>query len=317
VASDLSLVVQESEGRPRLDLFLARRLPDASRTTIKRWILGGSVRLAGRRLKPSSRLDPGDRITVSIPPPAPSRLIPEAIPLAVIHEDQDLLVVDKAPGMVVHPGAGQREGTLVHALLARRGGLSSIGGEERPGIVHRLDRDTSGLLVVARNDAAHRDLSRQFASRQVGKVYWALVWGLPVPSQGRIEVPLGRHPVVRTRMAVRHVGGREAVTEYRVAERFGPFSLLEVRIRTGRTHQIRVHLRHSGHPVAGDRRYGGADFRKVRIPAIRDCLSAFGRLALHAALLEFRHPASGARMRFEARLPADFERLLQRLRIGS
>jgi 23S rRNA pseudouridine1911/1915/1917 synthase len=252
---------------------------------------------------------------VEIPESVPSGLVPEPIPLTVIHEDRDLLVVFKPAGMVVHPGAGVRTGTLVHALLARSQTLSSIGGEDRPGIVHRLDRDTSGLLVVARNDVAHRALSREFAGRRVGKVYLALVWGSPVPSRGRIDVPLGRHPTARTRVAVRPAGGRQAVTDYRVIEFLGPLSMVEVKILTGRTHQIRVHLRHRGHPVVGDTRYGGSHFRQIRDLPLRSALEDFGHLALHATLLEFRHPSTGERMRFQAPLPADFELLLQRLRV--
>ena len=311
---NLALVVDESEDRPRLDLFLARRLPDASRSSIRRWILSGDVSLEGRRLKPSSRLRPGDRIVLAIPAPKPSHLIPEPIPVRVLHEDADLLVVLKPAGMVVHPGAGVRSGTLVHALLAREDSLSHVGGEERPGIVHRLDRDTSGLLVVARNNAAHRSLSSQFAARRVGKIYLALVWGTPDPPKGRIEAPLGRHPTVRTRIAIRPVGGREAVTEFRTLETLGSFTFLEVRILTGRTHQIRVHLRHLGHPVVGDTRYGGSGFRQLRSPRLREVLEAFGRLALHASVLEFVHPSTGVALRFHAPLPDDFERLLSRLR---
>jgi len=216
--------------------------------------------------------------------------------------------------MVVHPGAGLRSGTLVHALLGRGGSLSGAGGPERPGIVHRLDRETSGVLVVARNNRTHRALSEQFASRQVGKIYHTLVWGSPDPPADRIEVPLGRHLVVRTRMAVRHGGGRPAITEYRTLEKLGSFTFLEVRILTGRTHQIRVHLRHRGHPVAGDKRYGGIGFGILRPPGLRQVLEEFGRLALHASVLEFRHPATGEKLHFRAPLPPDFALLLDRLR---
>lgn len=312
--SKVALVVAESEGRPRLDLYLARHLPDASRAAIQRWILSGRVTLEGRGLKPSHRLRPGDRIQVEIRAAVPASLVAEPIPVSVLHEDQDLLVVLKPAGMVVHPGAGVRTGTLVHALLSREGSLSTIGGEERPGIVHRLDKETSGLLVVARNDRAHRALSRQFATRQVGKIYHALVWGRPDPPRGRIDLPLGRHPTARTRVAVRRVGGREAITEYRTLERLGSFTLLEIRILTGRTHQIRVHLRHVGHPVVGDSRYGGNQFRSLRSPLLRQSLETFGRLALHASILEFRHPSTGAAMRLAAPLPEEFDRLIRQLR---
>jgi 23S rRNA pseudouridine1911/1915/1917 synthase len=189
-----------------------------------------------------------------------------------------------------------------------------VGGEERPGIVHRLDRETSGLLVVARNDSAHRNLSSQFSQREVSKVYLTLVWGEPVPARGRIEASLGRHPVARTRMAVRSAGGRSAITEYETLERMAGFAFLTVRILTGRTHQIRVHLKHRGHPVVGDSEYGGHRFHAIGRPELREPLAAFGRLALHAHRLEFRHPDTAEPLRFEAPLPADFALLLERLR---
>jgi 23S rRNA pseudouridine1911/1915/1917 synthase len=313
----VALVVDPSEGRPRLDLFLVRHLPESSRAAIRRWILSGNVTVEGKRAKPSAHLRPGDRVRVEIPAAAPTRLIPEPFPLEILHEDDDLIVVLKPPGMVVHPGAGAARGTLVHALLARPGSLSQIGGEERPGIVHRLDRDTSGLLVVAKNDAAHRSLSGQFSGRAVNKVYLALVWGRLDPPRGRIEAPIGRHPASRTRMAVRRAGGREAVSEYATRESLGPFSFLEVRIHTGRTHQIRVHLSHLRHPIVGDSRYGGDGLRTLRSAPAKACLGSFLRLALHAHRLEFRHPSSGEPLRFEAPLPEDFERLLDCLRAVS
>jgi 23S rRNA pseudouridine1911/1915/1917 synthase len=314
MARPVALVVDRDGGRMRLDLFLARRLTGESRAEIQRLILAGRVTLNGRVLKRSARVHPGDRILVSLAAPAPSRLTPERIPVTVLYEDSDLLVALKPAGMVVHPGAGVSRGTLVHALLGREGSLSAVGGGERPGIVHRLDRETSGVLVVARNDRTHRALSGQFASRSVGKIYYTLVWGRPDPPWGRIDAPVGRHPVARTRMAVRRSGGRAAVTEYRVLETLGPFAFLEVRTLTGRTHQIRVHLRHRGHAIVGDARYGGAGFSSVRSPALRSLLQAFGRLALHAAVLEFSHPATGERLRFQAELPADFSALLSGLR---
>ena len=307
-------LVVEGGGRTRLDRYLMTRLQGESRTSIQRLILGGHVRLEGKHLKPSAFLRPGDRIRVEFPDPVPSHLTPESIPLEIVHRDPSFLVISKAPGMVVHPGAGRRTGTLVNALLALQGGLSQVGGEERPGIVHRLDRETSGLLVVARTDTAHRNLSAQFSQREVTKIYLTLVWGEPVPSRGRIDAALGRHPVSRTRMTVREAGGRKAVTEYEALERMAGFTFLKVRILTGRTHQIRVHLKHLGHPVAGDSEYGGNRFTAVKRPELREPLVAFGRLALHAHRLEFRHPDTGEPLRFEAPLPADFELLLERLR---
>ncbi|HEV8376963.1 MAG TPA: RluA family pseudouridine synthase [Candidatus Polarisedimenticolia bacterium] len=307
-------LIVEGAGNPRLDRYLMEHLSGESRTSIQRLILEGHVHLEDKSLKPSTRVRSGDRLLVEIPDPVPSPLSPEAIPLDILHRDPSFLVVLKPSGMVVHPGAGRKTGTLVHALLALEGSWSSLGGEERPGIVHRLDRDTSGLLVVARNDEAHRNLSAQFASRRVTKIYQALVWGTPAPARGRIDAPLGRHPVVRTRMSVRKTGGRVAISEYESIERLGPFTLLQVRILTGRTHQIRVHLKHAGHPVVGDLEYGGARFSSLRREPERKAAEAFGRLALHAQHLEFLHPVTGEPMRFEAPLPPDFALLLARLR---
>ena len=316
MARTLELVV-EAEGHSRLDRYLMSRLPGESRASVQRLITAGLVSLEGRPLKASARIRSGDRIRVQIPDPLPARLGAEPIPLEIVHEDPLFLVVAKPPGMVVHPGAGRRTGTLVNALLARGEGFSRVGGEERPGIVHRLDRETSGLLVVARNDAAHRHLSAQFAARSVTKLYLALAWGEMVPAHGRIDAPLGRHPVARTRMAVRNHDGRAAMTEYESLERLDLFTLLGVRILTGRTHQIRVHLKHRGHPVVGDAAYGGDRFNAVRQTEIREALEAFGRLALHAHRLEFRHPETDRPLCFEAPLPADFSLLLEKLRRDS
>jgi 23S rRNA pseudouridine1911/1915/1917 synthase len=308
----VELVVGPDEGS-RLDLFLLQRLAGHSRTSVKRLIDAGLVRRDGKPVKPSTRLHPGEQLTVEMPGPVNPRLQPEAIPLDILCQDPNFLVIAKPPGLVVHPGAGRRSGTLVNALLSLEGEISRMGGEERPGIVHRLDRETSGVLVVARNDAAHRNLAAQFAARQVTKIYLALVWGNPAPVRGRIEAPLGRHPVVRTRMSVRRAGGRPAVTEYETLQSFRNFSLLRVRILTGRTHQIRVHLKHLGHPVVGDTVYGGSRFSVVRDARTREALESFGRLALHALRLEFDDPASGQRRSFEAPPPADFERLARDL----
>jgi 23S rRNA pseudouridine1911/1915/1917 synthase len=308
--------VPEASRGIRLDRFLAGVLPGESREAIQRWIHAGAVRReGGGLLKPASRLRPGDRIRVEIPDSPPGFVLqPEPIPLDVVHADAELLVVVKPAGMVVHPGAGARTGTLVHALLGGRYDLSRAGGADRPGIVHRLDKETSGLLVIARNDRAHRALAAQFAAREVRKVYLALVWGSPVPASGRIEAAIGRDPRSRTRMSVRPAKGRSALTEYRTCELLGPVTLLEIRLLTGRTHQIRVHLRHRGHPIVGDATYGGRRYEAARPRRVREALEEFGRMALHAARLEFVHPASGKRVRFEAPLPGDFAALLERLR---
>jgi len=304
----------EDSGHGRLDRYLLDRLPGESRASIQRLIAGGHVRLEGRVLKASTKVRPGDRLRVEIPEPVATGITPEAIPLNIVHQEASFMVISKPSGMVVHPGAGRRTGTLVNALLALEGGFSGIGGALRPGIVHRLDRETSGLLIVARTDPAHRNLSAQLARREVKKIYLTLVWGHPVPSRGRIEAPVGRHPVSRTRMAVRTSGGRLAVTDYETLERIGGFALLRVRIHTGRTHQIRVHLKHRGHPVVGDRDYGGRRFSSLSNPAMERLLASFDRLALHAHSLEFHHPESGEPLAFESPLPREFLTLLEEMR---
>jgi len=308
----LELVVEDPQ-ELRLDRYLLRRLPDQSRASIQRLIAGGHVLLGGKPARPAARVRHGDSILVDFPDPAPETLVPETIPLQIVHDDPAFLVISKPAGLVVHPGAGRRTGTLVHALLALGGGWSKTGGAGRPGIVHRLDRDTSGLLVVARDDAAHRSLASQFEARQVNKLYDALVWGHPAPARGRIEAPLGRHPVTRTRMAVR-AGGRVAISEYASKEAFPSFTLMEIRILTGRTHQIRVHLKHLGHPVVGDREYGGMRAVSLRDSEVRGAVERFGRLALHARRLELKHPRTGEPMRFEVPVPPDFAELLDALR---
>ncbi len=246
---------------------------------------------------------------IEIPEPVAAEPAAEAIPLEIVFEDEHLLVLDKPAGLVVHPGAGRASGTLVNALLHRVKDLSGVGGVLRPGIVHRLDRGTSGLLVVAKDDASHRALAAQFASRAVEKEYLALVLGVPAPRQGEIDKPIGRHPVQRKRMAVRS-GGREARSSYRVLEAFDGAALLRVTIHTGRTHQIRVHLAAIGHPVAGDAIYGGGR----RPPAAAAALALLDRPALHAARLAVDHPADGRRLRFESPLPPDIEGVVGLLR---
>jgi 23S rRNA pseudouridine1911/1915/1917 synthase len=248
--------------------------------------------------------------------PAPQAAVPiaEDIPIAVVHEDRHLLVVDKPAGLVVHPGAGRATGTLVNALLHRVRDLSGIGGVLRPGIVHRLDRGTSGLLVVAKDDASHLALSRQFSGRTVEKEYLAVVLGVPRAKEGTIDVPIGRDPVHRQRMSVRAPRGRTARSTYRLVEAFDDAALLRVRIATGRTHQIRVHLAALGHPVAGDPTYGGKRRPASGQPETRVALEALTRPALHAARLAFTHPATGERLTFESPLPPDLESLLIALR---
>jgi len=312
-----SLAVDEAGSGERLDRWLAGAMPDLSRARLQAIITGGGVLVDGRVARPSLRLKTGQAISVRLPAPQPAVPLPEDIPLAVIYEDRHLLVVDKPAGLVVHPGAGRATGTLVNALLHRVRDLSGIGGVVRPGIVHRLDRGTSGLLVVAKDDASHLALSRQFSGRTVDKEYLAVVLGVPRALEGTIDVPIGRDPVHRKRMSVRAPRGRAARSTYRLVEAFDGAALLRVRIATGRTHQIRVHLSALGHPVAGDLTYGGRSRPASRRPEARAALEGLSRPALHAAHLAFTHPASGERLSFSSPLPADLEALLAALRSAS
>ena len=301
----------ESRGQ-RLDRTLAERLPGESRASLQRLMRGGRVLVAGRPARPSDKVRGGERVEIDRPAPEPSTLAAEDLPLAVLHEDADLLVIDKPPGQTVHPGAGARGGTVVNALLYHCRDLSGVGGVERPGIVHRLDKDTSGALVVAKNDLAHRALAAQFKARAVDKIYEALVWGRPRAGRGVVDSPIGRHPTARTRMAVRSEG-RASRTAYRVLYTRGPVSFLEIRPETGRTHQIRVHLSSLAHPIVGDRLYGGRkDLVRLDAP-FGEILRAYSGLALHARRLAFTHPRSGERLAFEAPRPRDLQDLLDRL----
>jgi 23S rRNA pseudouridine1911/1915/1917 synthase len=300
-------IVAERDAGQRLDAFLAR-VSGLSRARVQRLIQDGQVLAGGHPQKPHHRVTPGEPIELRVPPPEPLDLIPEAIPLDILYEDQDFLVLNKPAGMVVHPGAGRTTGTLVHALLAHCETLPGIGGVERPGIVHRLDRDTSGVLVVAKTEAAHHSLSRQFKGRQVRKTYLALVHGEVRHETGRIQAAIGRREHDRKRMGVRARGGREARTAYRVLRRFPGSTLLEIGLETGRTHQIRVHLAHIGHPVVGDGVYGG---KRGRRRAGSDGPPAERQL-LHAWRLGFHHPRTGAWMEFTAPVPEDL-----RCQVGS
>ena len=309
------LTVTPEESRRRLDRLLAGRFPSHSRSYLQKLIRGGSVLIGGAAARqPSRAVAVGEVVDVAFPPPRPTALRPEDVPLSILHEDDDLLVIDKPAGMVVHPGAGAAAGTLVHALLHHCRGLSGIGGVERPGIVHRLDKQTSGVLVAAKNDAAHRALTRQFHDRTVEKEYAAVVWGIPRRRAGVVDLPIGRDRVQRVRISTRTASPRAAVTAYRVAEPMRGFCLLEVHPRTGRTHQIRVHLKELGHPIVGDAVYGGARWSQAADAGLRQRLRSFTRLALHARRLSFTHPSTGLRLSFEAPLPADFEALLEALR---
>jgi 23S rRNA pseudouridine1911/1915/1917 synthase len=288
----------EDAGR-RLDLYLASRLPQLSRTRIQELIDQGRVHINERLARPAQRVTPGDVIDIEILPRPPLRAAPEEIPLDVLYEDEDVIVVNKPAGMVVHAGAGADKGTLVNALLHHFGALSALGGNLRPGIVHRLDRGTSGAMVVARNDVAHRALGEQFRSRAVSKSYVALLHGRMPKDCGTIERPIVRDPQRRTRMTARLGRGRAAQTNWRVLLRLGNFTLLEAEPRTGRTHQIRAHFAAVGHPLAGDTTYGAP--RQIRVG--RASLAPLGRVFLHAACLKFAHPRTGASI--EVRAPLD------------
>ena len=300
-AKKLELVVPREAARLRLDQFLARDLPRFSRSRIQQLIRKQFVTLNGSPARPRDLLREGDHIVVNEPAPEKIDTQPEAIPLDVLYEDNDLIVINKPAGLVVHPGAGQREHTLVNALLHHFPRLSGIAGKERPGIVHRLDKETSGCLVVAKNDEAHRGLSAQFEARTVEKVYLALVAGRLRKSAGTIEEKIGRHPKDRQRMSVQSKRGRTAKTEYRVISSSSEISLIECKLHSGRTHQIRVHLHHLGHPILGDKVYGG---RFVK---------TFPRQMLHAWKLGFEHPRTRDWKTFEAALPQDFQKALNSL----
>jgi 23S rRNA pseudouridine1911/1915/1917 synthase len=301
----------EEAAGSRLDSFLASQMPEISRTRLRRAIEDGDVLVNDREVKPSYRLRAGDQVEIDLPEPPPVELIPEAIPLDIVYEDDDLIVVNKPAGMVVHPGAGVSSGTLANALAHHFNQLSSAAGRIRPGIVHRIDKDTSGLLVVAKNDFAHERLSEQFQLRRVLKIYYALVYGQVSPESGEINERIGRSPHHRTRMAVLKGGaGREALTRYEVEKRYDEFTLLRVRIKTGRTHQIRVHLAHIGHPVAGDSTYGPGRETSIKNAQARRAIRSLGRAFLHAARLGFEHPRSGKQLEFDSRLPAELESVL-------
>ena len=308
--------VPEDKAGTRLDRLLAETLPALSRTRVRALIECGAIGLAdGAGLgDPNYRVKAGQVVVVAVPevvPPVPEA---QAMDLAVVYEDEHLIVIDKPAGLVVHPAPGNPDRTLVNALIAHCGAsLSGIGGVGRPGIVHRLDKDTSGLLVAAKHDAAHRGLARQFAAHDIQRAYYALVWGRPEPRQGEISGNIGRNPANRKKMAVVSRGGKAALTRYRVIEPVGTAaSLLDCRLATGRTHQIRVHLAQRGHPVIGDPLYGGGCGRRLRHapPAVRQTVSDVNRQALHAYLIGFEHPVSGDRIRFQTEKPLFFNRIM-------
>lgn len=306
--------VTDAEAGIRLDKYLAAHLPGMSRAALQRLITAGQVQTSAEVPTARYRVRQGERITLHIPPPRPSQLVAEDITLPIVYEDETLLVINKPPGLVVHPAPGHASGTLVNALLFHCTALSGIGGEERPGIIHRLDKDTSGLLLVAKQDHSHRVLSEQLQARQVQRRYLALVRGSPASVRGTIDAPIGRHPQHRQKMAVVRQGGRAARTHYEVLESWGAISLLRLTLDTGRTHQIRVHLAHIGHAVLGDPLYHSGMLRWPQQLAMERTIHAFPRQALHAAELRFQHPDRGDWLEFTAPLPHDMAALLAGIR---
>jgi len=305
-------VTAEFSGR-RLDHVLAAQIADRTRSQIQRLIKQGMANVGDKVGHASTVVREGDLITLEIPPPEPATPQPEALPIAIVYDDADVVVVDKPAGMVVHPAAGHSQGTLVNALLHHVKDLSGVGGERRPGIVHRLDRGTSGLMVVAKHDRAHAELARQFQDRLVDKRYRALVWGV-VQAGRRIDFPLGRDPVERKKISTRSRRAREAVTRITAAEHLQGVSMVGVAIATGRTHQIRVHLSAIGHPVVGDTLYGGQ--HRHPPPNLR-AVRRLDRPFLHASHLSFRHPADGRLVSFDSELPPDLQGVLDELRAVS
>ncbi len=314
-ARHLSESVASSDAGTRLDVWLSARLPDLSRTRIKGLVEAGDVLVDGRRAKVAHRLKSAERVDVRVPPPPPEELVPEPIPLAIVFEDGHVLVVDKPAGMVTHPGAGRSSGTLAAAALAHAPTMAGVGGPRRPGIVHRLDKGTSGLIVLAKTAAAYDALTAQLVRRSVTRRYVCLAHGAIKASSGVVDKPIGRDERSRVRMAVAREGrGKRAVTRFRVLERFRGVTFLECRLETGRTHQIRVHLASLGHPLLGDRTYGGRSERSEPGPVTLDLIASLDGVALHAAGLGFTHPATGERLELVSPLPHRIERILSHLR---
>ena len=311
MAEILQATVKEEERGTRLDAYLAARF-DISRSAAERLLAEGRVEITGGEANKKYRVRGGEQVALTLPDPTPAEALPEDIPLDVIYEDEDIIVINKPQGMVVHPAAGNESGTLVNALLHHcKGSLSGVGGVERPGIVHRIDKDTSGLLVVAKNDQAHTHLSEQLKTHDVARVYYAVALGNFKEDNGTVHAAIDRHPIDRKKMAITKKAGvgRDAITHFEVLERFGAFTLLRCRLETGRTHQIRVHMASLGHPLLGDPVYGGngtrfeADHRKY-----------FHGQLLHAGELTLTHPRTEGKMHFEAPLPPDFAAILDILR---
>ena len=314
----MSVLRDSTVGEPqhglRLDRALGELFTDYSRNFLANLVIEGHVRVDGRpATKPSQRVESGQRLEIEVPDATPAGISSQDLPLTVLYEDADVVVIDKPAGLVVHPAAGHADGTLVNALLFHVKDLSGVGGEIRPGIVHRLDKDTSGVMIIAKHDAAHRKLTADWNTERVRKEYVALVYGTPSNERGTIDAPVGRDPRDRKRMAVA-AGGRAAITDYEVAERLRYASLVRCRLRTGRTHQIRVHMKHLGHPIIGDPVYSGPQWRGIPDKRVQKLLSSLERQMLHAVKITFAHPTTGASMTFDAPLPRDFATVMEALR---
>ena len=310
-----TLTVAPSQAGLRLDRWLAESLPEMSRSRLQALIEEGAMRSGETVVTSASRkVKDGEIFSLIVPPAAPAAPRPQNIPLDIVYEDDDLIVIDKPAGLVVHPAPGSPDGTLVNALLHHcAGSLSGIGGVKRPGIVHRIDKDTSGLLVIAKNDRAHHGLAEQFAEHSIDRIYNAVVWGVPMPRHGEVEGPIGRNPSDRKKMAI-VAGGKPALTHFKVISAFGDYAaLVECRLETGRTHQIRVHMTSIGHPLVGDQLYGKSRSKSRAPEAAKGLLTAFPRQALHARTLGFYHPKSRKKLQFESKIPSDFNELIKSL----
>ena len=305
-----------SDAKNRLDIFLSQKLPELTRSRIKNLIEDGLISLNDKPAKAGAKIKTGDKIAITIPLPKAIAAEPEKIPLDILYEDKHIIVINKPPGLTVHPGAGRAKGTLVNALLYHCKDLSGIGGALRPGIVHRIDKDTSGVLVVAKTDKSHQFLSKQFKEHSMKRRYLALVWGVVKGDEGTIDLPIGRHISERKKMSVRTKRGRRAVTHYRVIKRFNNFTLLEASLETGRTHQIRVHLSAIHHPVVGDPVYGKTSIPSALPPKIISILKKLKRQALHAQTLGIIHPETKQYMEFTSPLPDDMKEVISAIEEG-